>query len=1110
MNLIVFLVLAFSIEAQEIPRLITPSSTIRILDISADGVTTIFPVDSQVVFIDSVLIITLENIVERPKYEYSADELTVILETVPTSGSRILIYSRIFPFDIRQSFYLRQKQYFRAEEDTLRDIRNVQTASSISGGRPDGTGLYRSGSLTRAFQVGTNSGLELQSGLKMQVQGKLGREYDLKAVLTDQNTPLQPEGNTRTLNEIDKVYIDISGPRFSSQVGDINVTAENGSFGRYSRKLQGLSAQSQFYGNAVEMTFASTEGEFYSLRINGADGNQGPYFLTGKNGERDIIILSGTEKVYIDGELMHRGEDADYVIDYSSGQITFTRNRLITSYSRITVDFEYSNGRFKKNLVGFGISSSRNKTGLSYSASLLRESDNKDSPQEFSYSESDFHILQEAGDNRLNAYRPGVDFVGEGKGNYDRIITGSDTLYEYNVNGSYRVLFSDVGDGNGDYIFRRLSVYEYAGKGMGRYLPVTLLPVPRSHTMLNTTLAFKDDDELINISGEFARSDLDINTLSNRDDKGNGGNALRMQLDLSPISNTVLGSASFTARIRKTDENFMQIDRVDDVEHDRRWDLENEDISGEQIYEIESVYNPRPSITIKPAVGYLKKGELIESFRQSARMQITPQSENRLDYTIENISSKRNSIENRWIRQKGNFSLPFGAFTPTLTYESEHKKTGEDQYNGFRFDDLGARLAFSKNSIISAYGQYQTRFDKEYKDGSLQPLSTAHDLSFHSEVRAGRRLFSRIHLNRRTRLFDKDNSRSVTDLADVKVQSQELNGGLLSRLDLQVSTEKIPKKERIYIPVEEGRGYYSLDTLTGEYYADQQGDFELRVFTTDLLQGVKRWKYGLNFEVRPARFIEEDDTELRFLREFRTSSMLRYENSESDNTDPSQQNQNKTLLKRLSFMNDLYLWENGSKLNIRFRQNYNFSINNQYLSRSEERTVLEYTLRVRTSLWEKIQLESNTEFNKQEKNIPSSLLDQDIKTLKSDMSISFRTSSTWEFLVKVLGAQQNDDGSNRGIDISYYAVKPGFKRAFLGAGRISGEFQYYNVDAGSLSILPYEYAEGRLPGSSLNWVLNADYQATNNMTVMIRYTGENNKRYDRILHNLRAELQVYF
>jgi hypothetical protein len=97
-----------------------------------------------------------------------------------------------------------------------------------------------------------------------------------------------------------------------------------------------------------------------------------------KNGELFITIISGSEQVYIDGILMKRGENQDYIINYNTGEITFTSFRPIYSQNFINVSYNYTNRNYTRFLITGNIKHQREKLKAGFS--WFMENDNKNAP----------------------------------------------------------------------------------------------------------------------------------------------------------------------------------------------------------------------------------------------------------------------------------------------------------------------------------------------------------------------------------------------------------------------------------------------------------------------------------------------------------------------------------------------------------------------------------------------------------------------------------------------------------------------------------------------------------------------------------------------------------
>jgi hypothetical protein len=103
-------------------------------------------------------------------------------------------------------------------------------------------------------------------------------------------------------------------------------------FLHYTKKAQGGGYTGSFglkkYGTLKTHVAAGiSKGKFARNTLAITEGNQGPYKLTGSNGETYLVVLANSEAVYINGTKLMRGANQDYVIDYNLGTVTFTPKR---------------------------------------------------------------------------------------------------------------------------------------------------------------------------------------------------------------------------------------------------------------------------------------------------------------------------------------------------------------------------------------------------------------------------------------------------------------------------------------------------------------------------------------------------------------------------------------------------------------------------------------------------------------------------------------------------------------------------------------------------------------------------------------------------------------
>jgi hypothetical protein len=277
----------------------------------------------------------------------------LILLRQPLPDSIIIEYS-VFPLLLSETYFNKDPENLRQADLDLTPYETKVTGSYDPFSELND--LNYNGSLVRGLSFGNNQDVVLNSSFNLQMSGLLQNEVEISAAITDNNIPIQPEGNTQQLQEFDKVFIRLAKEEQSLIVGDFDLLRPNDYFLNYYKRTQGASYAGIFNlpNNSTFQTGVSAavaRGLYTRQTLTVIEGNQGPYKLIGNNGEAFIIVLAGTERVWIDGILLTRGAENDYIIDYNAGEITFTPKQLINKDKRIQIEFEYSDRSYFRSIV---------------------------------------------------------------------------------------------------------------------------------------------------------------------------------------------------------------------------------------------------------------------------------------------------------------------------------------------------------------------------------------------------------------------------------------------------------------------------------------------------------------------------------------------------------------------------------------------------------------------------------------------------------------------------------------------------------------------------------------------------------------------------------------
>jgi len=560
--------------------------------------------DTLSIIKESVIVADTKNQeIAKNKYFINDIEALLIWKDKPKLDT-LKIFYRSYPYKFTKRVFTNDYNQYKQFADStgfLIDSRNYNEAKRTNS-LVDFGKLSYDGDFSRGLSFGNGQNLNLNSSFNLQLAGMLSKEIEIKAAITDNNIPIQPEGNTAKIQDFDKIYIQLRYRKHFLQVGDFDISSPSSYFMKFHKSLQGLSywgtqkLNKNYQLNAMA-SVAIAKGNYAVNNIVAQEGNQGPYKLKGTNGESFIIVISGSEQVFINGEKMKRGATNDYIIDYNLGEIRFSTKRIITKDLRIKVEFEYADKNYLRFLyhLNAGI---ENKT-WSFNANFYSEQDLKTQTINQDLSEDKKALLALVGDSIENAFFSGatkVDFSNN-RVLYQKIDTFINakhySFYEYAIDSTkelYALSFSFVGEGKGHYVpiqsvaNGRVFAWEIPdvfGNLQGSYEPVILLVTPKTKQLFTANLSVKPTKNTL-LSTEFALSNVDVNTFSEKDDKDDKGIGFNVKIADKRYFKDTIKQFLINANYEFKQDKFIPLERYRNIEFQRNWNINNVNVKANE------------------------------------------------------------------------------------------------------------------------------------------------------------------------------------------------------------------------------------------------------------------------------------------------------------------------------------------------------------------------------------------------------------------------------------------------------------------------------------------------------------------------------------------------
>ncbi|MCX2742569.1 hypothetical protein OO013_01760 [Mangrovivirga sp. M17] len=609
--------------------------------------------------------------------------------------------------------------------------------------------LQTSGVLSRAVNSGTNSDAGIQSELLLNLSGKLSDDISINARISDRNIPYQPEGNTAQLQDFDKVFIEVFNDKYYLEAGDIQIKNDYNHFLRYQKNVQGLGLAMNTGEDSVG-TFAGirggiNKGKFTTIYVKPIEGVSGPYRLSEGINELFPVVIANSERVYLDGRLMQRGYERDYVIDYNTAEITFSPDILITEFTRIRVDLEYAVLSYPRSTFNLQAGHKFKKGQLSIE--YYSEQDNFRKPLRFENTDQIYQDLIDAGDTTQAIIAGYNRFEGDPDQTLEVLYLRKDTIVNNDTirifdrykgisqaDSLYKINFEYLGPGEGVYARTNeggRQVFYWVGINGGSeasYAPVSIIPLPNKNSMLvlSGEIDITNSEKIsFNTALNIHEKNRYYSRTEGRPDKGFANN-------ISLTSRRKIGKRKLNQELSfdYIGHNFKGIDRFRNIEFDRDWGQARDTLSRENYFYYKGSLSDKKS-NYSYKISYRDKKDVLNGINHEVSFD-KQFSGWKASGAFNRMISEYYGNNNRWSRETVILDRIKGKFRPGYTFISERNvlraESDDELISSLQyFYKHDIYIGFEDSSKNSLKAGFFYREDKIPIEGKLQDYNKSYN-----------------------------------------------------------------------------------------------------------------------------------------------------------------------------------------------------------------------------------------------------------------------------------------------------------------------------------------------------------------------------------------------